>query len=62
MGRASTELNEQVDRGQRAVRRFSSLYSAFLMLRKCRYLGPEADDEAIVKFVVGGLSHARIMN
>jgi hypothetical protein len=58
----STELNERFDRGQRNYRRLSSPYSAFSMLRKCRYFGPDADDEVIVKFVAGGLSHAWSMN
>jgi len=38
--------------------RLSSPHSAFSMLRKCRYLAPDADGEAIVKFVADGGSHA----
>jgi hypothetical protein len=54
----STELNEQFDRGQKNyAARLSSPHSAFSMLRKCCYLGPDTDDEAIVKFVAAGLSH-----
>jgi hypothetical protein len=49
----STELNEQTA-VKRPMRRASSPHSIFSMLRKCRYLGPDADDEAIVKFVAGG--------
>jgi len=54
----STELNNSLTAVKRAMRRLNSPHSAFSMLRKCRYLGRDADDEAIVKFVAGGLSHA----
>jgi hypothetical protein len=53
----STELNEQFDRGQTSYAAPEQSHAAFSMLRKCRYLSPDADDEAIVNFVASGLFH-----
>jgi hypothetical protein len=56
MGRDQYRVNEQFDPGQKSYAALD--YSAFSILRNCRYLRPDADNEAIVEFVVGGLSHA----